>query len=157
MYTWEGMVKPKLYLDTSVPSAYVDTRAPERQRLTQRFWDERLLAFEPVVSIVTVGEITDTPEREKRVQMLALVAAFDVLELDDEARALAREYVQRGVFAAKYVSDANHVAVAVVNDIRYLASWNFRHLVKVSTRQEVNLINAIEGYGAIEIAAPPEW
>jgi hypothetical protein len=34
------MTKPKVYLDTSVPSAYFDERAPDRQRLTQRFWVE---------------------------------------------------------------------------------------------------------------------
>ena len=53
-------------------------------------------------------------------------------------------------------SDANHVAVAVVNGIQYLASWNFRHLVKIATRRLVNLVNALVGYGQIEIVAPPE-
>ena len=56
----------------------------------------------------------------------------------------------------KYTSDANHVAIAVVHGIGYLASWNFRHLVKVNTRREVNLVNALEGYNPIEIVAPPE-
>ena len=60
------------------------------------------------------------------------------------------------MFSEKYVSDANHVATAVVNGIGYFASWNFRHLVKVQTRRQVNLVNALQGYGAIEIVAPPE-
>ena len=34
--------------------------------------------------------------------------------------------------------------------------WNFSHLVKVRTRREVNLVNALEGYGPVEIVAPPE-
>ncbi len=32
------MNKEKVYLDTTVPSVYYDTRTPERQRLTVQFW-----------------------------------------------------------------------------------------------------------------------
>lgn len=56
----------------------------------------------------------------------------------------------------KYVADANHVAVAVTHGVGFLASWNFKHLVKVKTRREVNLVNSLNGYGVIEIVAPPE-
>lgn len=79
-----------------------------------------------------------------------------MLSIDEEASRLAQEYVQRGIFPEKYESDANHVAIAVVNGIGYLLSWNFKHLVKVATRREVNLVNAIAGYGQIEMIAPPE-
>ena len=44
----------------------------------------------------------------------------------------------------------------VVNGVDYLCSWNFTHLVKVSTRREVNLVNSLMGYGQVEIVAPPE-
>jgi len=43
------MLGPRVYLDTSVPSAYWDDRAPERQELTKRFWSERLPDFDPVI------------------------------------------------------------------------------------------------------------
>lgn len=49
-----------------------------------------------------------------------------------------------------------HVAIAVTNNIGYFCSWNFRHMVKVKTRREVNRINELRGYGTIEIIAPPE-
>ena len=34
------MKKESLYLDTSVPSAYYDARAKERQEATIKFWKE---------------------------------------------------------------------------------------------------------------------
>lgn len=52
--------------------------------------------------------------------------------------------------------DALHVAIATVNDIRYLLSWNFKHLVKVKTRRMVSLLNTNYEYSTIEIIAPPE-
>ncbi len=34
------MLKSRIYLDTSVPSAYFDERTPERQQLTREFWSK---------------------------------------------------------------------------------------------------------------------
>jgi len=60
------LVKSKLYLDTSVFSAYVDTRTPERQELTRQFWIERLPAFETTISTLILAEIADTPQQDQR-------------------------------------------------------------------------------------------
>jgi hypothetical protein len=149
-------MRPKVYLDTTVPSAYFDDRTPDRQRLTRQFWTERLCDFDPAISTVVLLEIRDTPDSERRQGMERLVDGMRVLPFGDEADELAQEYVKRGVFPEKYTADANHVAIAVVNGIGYFASWNFAHLVKVNTRRQVNLVNALVGRGPIEIVAPPE-
>lgn len=146
----------RVYLDTTVPSAYYDDRAPDRQLLTQEFWQGRCLEMDAVISTITLLEIRNTPNEDKRQKMESLVQNLTVLSFSNEADNLAQEYVRRGVFSEKYTADANHVALAVVHGIGYLASWNFRHLVKVNTRREVNLVNALEGYNPIEIVAPPE-
>lgn len=145
-----------VYLDTTVPSACHDERTRYRQELTQQFWTERLTAYRPPVSVVVLREIHDTPDPDRRAKIESPVRGFDVLSLSEEAEALAMEYVGRGVFPERYLSDARHVAIASANGLPYLASWNFRHLVKVNTRREINLVNALLGYASIEIAAPPE-
>jgi predicted nucleic acid-binding protein len=149
-------MKVRLYLDTSVPNAYSDNRAPDRQRLTRQFWSERLPDFEAVISPVVLKEIYDTPDPTRRQQVEELVRSLEVLPVSEEAMTLAQGYMEHGVFLEPYQSDALHVALAVVNGIGYLASWNFRHLVRVRTRREVNLVNALRGYQPIEIVAPPE-
>ena len=148
--------RQRAYLDASVPSAYHDERAPDRQRLTQEFWSGRLLEFEAVISEVVLQEILDTPAIEKRQLLKNLIDDFTVLDFNDEARRLSNEFMRRGIFPDRYVADAQHVAIAVVNGVDYLCSWNFTHLVKVSTRREVNLVNSLMGYGQVEIIAPPE-
>lgn len=149
------MIETRVYLDTTVPSAILDNRASDRRQLTERFWQETLPGLSPVISVVVLAEIRETTDDMKRSEMEKLVTGFEVLPFTEEADSLARAYVNRGVFPEKYLSDATHVAIAVVNG-SYLVSWNFRHLVKVRTRREVNLINAIMNYGQIEIIAPPE-
>lgn len=149
-------MKPRVYLDTTVPSAYFDDRTPDRQRLTREFWTERLPDFAPALSTIVLLEIRNTPDPEKCRKMEHLVAGISVLPFDEQADELAQEYVRRGIFPEKYAADADHVAIAVVNGIGYFASWNFAHLVKVHTRRQVNLVNALTGYEPIEIVAPPE-
>ena len=149
-------MKSKLYLDTSVFSAHVDSRTPERQELTHQFWIERLPAFETAISTLVLAEIADTPQQDQRQEMEKLVSGFSILEYNQVVEELAQIYVARGVFSAKYLTDALHVAFASVHHIPYLTSWNFRHMVKVRTRREVSLINTLNGYEPIEIVAPPE-
>lgn len=150
------MERPRVYLDTSVPSAYFDERAPDRLALTRKFWSERLPRFGAVVSEAVLLEIRETPDVRRREQMLELVAQVPCLAITEEAEQLAQEYLQRGIFTERYDTDALHVALATVDSIGNLASWNFEHLVKVSTRREINLVNALKGYMPIEIVAPPE-
>ena len=150
------MKKAAVYLDTTVPSAYFDDRAPDRMRLTQTFWSNADSRFSMVISEIVLAEIEATRNEKLRTNMLGLVADIERLEVDQEAQMLAQEYVDKKVFPERYFSDGLHVAVAVVHRIEYLVSWNFSHLVKVYTRREVNLINALKGYGPVEIVAPPE-
>lgn len=149
-------MKPSLYLDTTVPSAYFDDRTPDRQRLTKEFWTKRLQDFDPAISTIVLLEIRDTPDTDKRARMENLISGMTVLPFTEVADELAQEYVRRGIFPKKYVADANHVAIAVSNKVDFLASWNFAHLVRVRTRREINLVNALLGYQPIEIVAPPE-
>lgn len=150
------IVTPKIYLDTTVPSAYLDDRAPDRQRLTKAFWTQRMKDFDPIISEIVLKEIRDARDAGKRERMENLIKHFTVLEFGEPARDLALEYVNYGVFTERNVADANHAAIAVVNRIGYLISWNFQHLVRVKTRREINLVNSLRGFEPIEIISPPE-
>lgn len=143
-----------VYLDTSVISALFDDRTPERKRFTEDLW-KKLNNYQVYVSTVVKEEINAASEgiREK---ILDKIVGFEILGVTEEVEDLAEEYVRRAVFPEQYKSDAIHVAVAVVNDVDFLISWNFKHLVKVKTRRMVNLVNEVSGYSAIEIIAPPE-
>ena len=67
-----------------------------------------------------------------------------------------KEYVKKEMISGKYISDAFHIALASVNNITYIVSWNFEHIVKRKTRIIVKLINTLNGYKEIEIVSPQE-
>ena len=144
----------KLYLDTSVFSAYYDERTPERMRMTRDFW-RVLERHEKLCSDLTIEELGQARSglREK---LLGLAQGFTVINLTDEMRELAKLYVREGLVPSKYFADALYIAAAVLGGADILVSWNFKHLVKRSTRLLVNYINANQGLRTIEILAPPE-
>ena len=149
------MVKLRLYLDTSVFSAYHDDRAPERREQTRAFW-ARLPEFEVATSEAARREVGDVREASRRQTLLTLVETVTVHPVTEEAEALARQYVEAGVFTKAMIDDARHVAAAVLTRQDILVSWNFRHLVNRRRRARVNEANASFGLPAIEILAPPE-
>jgi hypothetical protein len=124
-------MKLKLYLDTSVFSAYLDDRAPDRRAQTVEFW-------------------------ERRRRLLRLVDGLTVHLVTEEMRQLSDRYVQAGVFTAIMMNDAVHVAAAVLTRQDILLSWNFKHLVNRVRRAKVNQVNISQGLPTIEIIAPPE-
>jgi hypothetical protein len=115
-----------------------------------------MAGYEPVISALVLGEIRATLQADTRDRLEALVESFPVLTINSAAEALADEYVGRGAIRDKFRDDALHIAIAVAHQISLMASWNFRHLVKLQVRRQINLINALLGYGQIEIVSPPE-
>jgi len=144
-----------VYFDTSVISALFDDRNPDRQALTQVFFDQ-VEAFDAYVSELVLAEVDATRDTGLREKLRQTAIAFQILRLDDESRALADEYVRHGAIPADYPEDALHISIATVNAIHHLLSWNFRHLVRVKTRRIVNFVNASHGYLDLEILTPAE-
>ena len=106
----------RIYLDTSVVSACVDTRDPVRQELTLAFW-ELLSSYEPCISPFVLKEIEATPDEAPRREMLVLTAKLRVLPTGEETERLVAAYMAEGAFASTLLADARHVAAAVVADI----------------------------------------
>lgn len=147
--------KPRLYLDTSIPSAYWDDREPVRMARTREFW-QQLPAYQVFVSAMTVAEVERHPDAVRRAELLDLLRAFTVLPVTAEAEALADEYLGREVFPRAARADALHVAAATVHGMGILVSWNFRHMVRLRTRQLLAAINPLLGYPVLQIVSPLE-
>jgi predicted nucleic acid-binding protein len=146
--------KFKLYLDTSVPNAYFDLKDPYRQEITKQFWS-RLKEHHVYVSNLVIKEIKATGDEKLRKNLIQLVKDFELLSTkSEEVRALAEEYVSRGIIPVKHIEDAVHIAVTTVNSLDILVSWNFEHIVKLKTKREVNAVNVLLGYNQIEIIEP---
>jgi len=147
--------KLKVYLDTSVISALFDERNPARKSLTMTFF-ERIENFEAFISEITIAEIERTPDEELRDKMKEVVEQLQILPLSEEVEAIANEYIRYGAVPRSYPEDAYHIAVAVINGMDCLLSWNFRHIVRRKTRDIVRIVNTLNNLRQIEIITPAE-
>lgn len=148
-------MKLRIYLDTSIFSAFFDDRAPDRQTQTEEFW-ARITAFEASTSELTREELEKTPDAGRRTKLLKLLESLTLHPITEEIRRLTQDYVKAGVFTPATLNDAVHVAAAVLTRQHILLSWNFKHMVNRTRRAKVNEVNISLGLPSIEIIAPPE-
>ncbi|GHT47686.1 hypothetical protein AGMMS49965_25840 [Bacteroidia bacterium] len=52
------------------------------------------------------------------------------------------------------LDDCLHIAIATLNKVDVLVSWNFKHIVNLDRIRGYNSINMKMGYGTIEIRNP---
>ena len=145
----------KLYLDTSVISALFDDRNPERKALTEEFFS-KIEIYETYISELTIAEIERTYNDVLKDKMRQVIKGFHVLEINEAVEELAKEYIKYGAVPETYSEDAYHIAVAVLNEMDYLLSWNFRHIVRRKTKDIVRMVNTLRNLKQIEITAPGE-
>lgn len=153
-------MKRTVYVETSVVSYF--TARPSRdvvvaghQESTRDFWVRLSSDFQAYVSALVYQESGrgDPEEAQKR---LEAIAPFSMLDIDDEARALAEQIIAAKAIPEEYPEDALHVAVAAVNGIDVLVTWNFAHLNNPSTGRRVRQIVEELDYACPEICSPDQ-
>lgn len=79
------------------------------------------------------------------------------VELSDEAKQLAEAYINENALGKASLNDAYHIALASVNRLDCLVSWNFKHIVNYDKIKLFNSINLKLGYHLIDIRTPLEF
>lgn len=153
-------MKKRVYVETTIVS-YLTAR-PSRdlmvaghQEATRELWPELAARYETYVSALVYEEAGRGDPEQARMR-LAAIEPFPMLDIDDEARTLAEEIIAGGGIPAEYPEDALHVAVAAVNGIDVVVTWNFAHLNNPFTRIMVRQIVEGVGYQCPEICSPEE-
>jgi len=148
----------KLYLDTSVLGAVCDPGPEDRliatHRLLKGLVDGR---WEGYISTLVLEELERAPDSVRETIAMELRRSpLVVLEESPESVALARGYVSSGAIPADYEDDARHIAIATVNDIRVIVSWNFRHMVNIERKRRINSVNVRDGFPLLDLVSPWE-
>ena len=85
-----------------------------------------------------------------------LLIKLSVLSISNEVEELAKEIIKKGAINELYSEDAYHIAVAIINKMDFLLSWNFRHIVRKKTKDIVRMIITLRNLRQIEILTPAE-
>lgn len=148
-------MKPKIYIETTIPSYLTakpsnDLRAMANQNTTIEWWEHRSKGFDLYISELSQG---DSKAADRR---LAVVAELPELEITEDVRALGQALVARGAIPEGAVIDAYHIAVAAVNGMDYLLTWNCAHIANAVIRPKVEAVCRLQGYEPPVICTPQE-
>ncbi len=148
-------MKSRLYIDNSVIGGYYDDKFMDA---TRAFFDRIINKdFSIYFSEVNETELVLAPQRVKDVKKLIPEDCLKYLDLNAESKELADTYVREKALGKASMNDAYHIAIASVNRLDCLVSWNFRHIVNFDKIKLFNSINLKSGYPIIDIRTPLEF
>ena len=147
-------MKQRIYVDTSVIGGYFDK---EFEEATQQFFElvktgEIILVYSEILE----DELIDAPEHVRNFFYNLPGSQCELVELTEEANQLADKYITEKVVGKTSLSDCLHIAIATLNRVDILASWNFKHIVNIGRIRGYNAVNLKLGYPSLEIRTPKE-
>ena len=153
-------IRPRLYLETSVVSYLVarpsrDVEVLGHQETTRAWWDSSLALHEAYVSALVHLE-AGRGDPGAASQRLKAIEQFPVLAISEEARHLADLYVREIPLPVKASADALHLAIATLNRMDYVVTWNCEHIAQGRVKRRLEEINRAQGLAVPTICTPEE-
>ena len=101
-------------------------------------------------------ELINAPQQVREHLLKFSADKFERVELTEEALRLADSYINEKVVGKTSLEDCRHIALATINKVDVLASWNFKHIVNLDRIKGYNSVNLRLGYSMIEIRSPKD-
>lgn len=147
-------MKQRIYIDTSVVGGYFDKEFKETTIKLFNLLDQNKIVF--VISDLLDLELLNAPRQVRELLHNYTADKFQRVELTEEAIKLAGAYISENVVGKTSLEDCRHIALATINKVDVLASWNFKHIVNLTKIKGYNSVNMRLGYSLLEIRSPKE-
>jgi predicted nucleic acid-binding protein len=149
-----------VYLETTVVGHIAGRLHPiatvlARQQVTRQWWDSASNRYLLFVSDLVLAECTDG-DGDAASERLRIVDGIDVLQTSAAANALAAELIAAHAVPHSEPRDALHIALAAINGIDYLATWNFKHIMNPSTQHLIDAVCRNAGIESATICTPEQ-
>jgi len=135
---------PTIYVETSIPSFYFDTRRAAaiqaRRNWTREWWKSIGTAQELVNAPPVIAELRRTPS-PKRDQMLEFMEPIRRLEAKPKIDAIIAFYLTNKLMPKEASEDAAHLAFASFYACGWLLTWNCRHLANGNKIGHIRVVN----------------
>ena len=152
------MAKPSVYIETTIVS-YLTAR-PSRdlymlahQGITRDWWEQCGGNFDLFTSNVVIEEASAGDSRAAA-ERLASLDGILILRFEARAIGLAAVIADSLQLPPRAKLDAAHVAIAAVHNLRYLLTWNCRHLANAFLDEKIQKACAKSGYDSPRIVTP---
>jgi hypothetical protein len=153
-------MRPKLYLETTIAS-YLTAR-PSRdlvtaahQQITREWWEERRQEFDLFISQMVLDEARAGNE-DAAARRLDMLTPLPLLDFREEGADLAEALRAEIPLPESAAADALHIAIAVINGMDYLLTWNCTHIANAALRSRIAAVCRRRGFEVPIICTPEE-
>ena len=153
-------MKPSVYLETTIVS-YLTARPAKDLVLaakistTRDWWEERRSDFDLFVSDTVYTEVAAGDSEAARLRLDA-ISDIARLTLSQDAKDLAKDLLTGIPLPIHAGADALHLAIAAVNGLDFLLTWNCRHLANAALRHRIEYLCHQAGFQPPMICTPLE-
>ena len=153
-------MKPRVYIETTV-LGYLTSRPSSdlivagRQKITLDWWRSAVSVFDLIVSELVQREAGAGDPQAVR-DRLEAIKDLPSLAVSQRAEDLALALIAGGAVPSTEPEDALHIALAVVNGVEFLVTWNFKHIANAAMRSKIQGVCIAEGYEPCTICTPEE-
>lgn len=154
--------KPRVYIETSVIS-YLTSRPSSNEGIRgcqyfTRYWWENFAEqqFELVSSPIVQQEVSlgDEAASEKRLDVLKKLTLLDApKEILDS---FSDDLINAGALPLKARVDSFHIAITAINNVEYLATWNFKHIANINKIPLIQQVCRKAGYQPPILCTPQQ-
>lgn len=150
-------MKATVYIDTTIPSYYVDTRPSLMVHIerTIEWWDRERENYEVFASAFVVRELEEGLFPNQG-EALALLKEIPLLTPNAIIEETVARYLENYLMPLSDERDAIHLAFASYYRMDYLLTWNCSHLANVNKRSHIAYINRKLGLFTPVIVTPLE-
>ena len=146
--------KLRIYIDTSVIGGCEDKEFSKWSIILFDNFKKGLKIA--VVSDLTRRELEGAPDSVKKRLSALPEKNIENVTLTKDAESLAQNYIDDRVVTKKNIIDAQHIAIASIEHVDVLVSWNFQQIVNLNRIHAFNAVNLKLGYPILEIRSPKE-
>jgi hypothetical protein len=147
-------MRQRIYIDTSIVGGFFDEEFEEATKALFKRLEKGEIVF--VISDLLDLELIAAPKRVRELLNNYSSKMFRRVSLTEEAIKLADHYISWNVVGKTSLEDCRHIAVATINRVDVLASWNFKHIVNLDRIKGYNSVNLRLGYPILEIRSPKD-
>lgn len=142
----------RIYIDTSVFGGCFD---PEFDLWSIRLINDfKIGKHKAVISEISKFEFNYAPPKVSRVVDEIPCEFIELVKLSEEAQVLSNNYIREKIVTKKSLADTLHIAIATIENVDLLVSWNFKHIVNYDKICHYNSVNIKCGYNILEIRNP---
>ena len=153
------MEKPRVYVETTIPSFYHTTRsgvlAQAQLEWTRRWWSVAHESYKLLTSDAVISELEDGNYPSQQAA-LDLIRNLPLLPITPAVAEIVAAYVLHKLMPADPSGDALHLALASYHKCDFLVTWNCSHLANANKFGHIRRVNGLLGLYVPTLTTPLE-